>query len=92
MRKSSSVVRLALATGLCAAAFSLTGCISGEDSQHSQFLSNPTPVLDTYAEGRSDMNNRRSTVLDTNFRRLNHELETVFLLDRPRRGGYPIPY
>ncbi|MFG0292467.1 MAG: hypothetical protein ACIAQF_12000 [Phycisphaerales bacterium JB065] len=92
MRKSSSVVRLALATGLCAAAFSLTGCLSGEDSQHAEFLHNPTPTLDTYAESRAEMNNRTATVLDTNYRLLNEELSRFFLLERPRRGGYPIPY
>ena len=92
MRKSSSVVRLALATGLCAAAFSLSGCLSGEDSQHAEFLHNPTPLLDTYSESRAEMSNRTATVLDTNFRIFNDDMRRFFLMDRPRRAGYLLPY
>lgn len=92
MRKSSSVARLALAAGLCAGSLLLTGCITGADARHAEFLSNPTPELDTFAESRAEMDNRVARTLDTNFRRFNHELDKVFFMDRPMRGGYPIPY
>ncbi len=92
MRKSSSVVRVSIAAGLCAMSLSLVGCISGVDSRHAEFLGNPTPDLDTFAQTRAEMDNRAATTLDTNFRRFNHELDKVFFMDRPMRGGYPIPY
>lgn len=92
MRKSTLVVRAAVVTGLCAMSLSLVGCRGGADSRHAEFLGNPTPDLDTYAETRADINNRHTTVLDTDFRRLNYEMDKFFLIDRPRRGGYPIPY
>jgi len=92
MRKSILATRIAAAAGLCAMSFTLAGCITGADSRHAEFLGNPTPDLDSFAESRNEMDNRASTVLDTNFRRFNHELDKVFFMDRPMRGGYPIPY
>jgi hypothetical protein len=92
MRKSSSVARLALAAGLCAGSVLLTGCISASDSQHAEFLNNPTPTIKTLAEVPAEISNRRAKTLDIDFRRMNMEIDDFFLLDRPRRGGYPIPY
>lgn len=92
MRKTTVATRIAAAAGLCAISFTLVGCISGADERHAEFLSNPTPDLDTYAETRNEMDNRAATVLDTNFRRLNDDLDRVFFMDRPMRGRYPIPY
>ncbi|MFU8827841.1 MAG: hypothetical protein ACNA8P_00215 [Phycisphaerales bacterium] len=92
MRKTSPVVRVALAAGLCAMSLSLAGCITGADSRHREFLANPTPDLDTYAESRAEMDNRAATTLDTNFRMFNDDLDRLFFMDRPMRGRYPIPY
>lgn len=92
MRKSSPVVRAALIAACGAMGLSLTGCITGANSSHREFLANPTPDLDTYAESRAEMDNRTATTLDTNFRRFNDELDRLFFMDRPMRGRYPIPY
>lgn len=92
MRKSSSVVRVSLAAGLCAMSLSLVGCITGADARHAEFLGNPTPDLDTLAMSRAEMDNRAATTLDTNFREMNDALDRMFFMDRPMRGGYPIPY
>jgi len=92
MRKSTLTTRIAVAAGLCAMSFTLAGCITGADARHAEFLGNPTPDLDTYAETRNDMDNRAATVLDTNFRRLNDDLDRIFFMDRPMRSRYPIPY
>lgn len=92
MRKSSVVARVAVGVGLCAMSLSLAGCITGADSRHRAFLSNPTPDIDSLAETRAEMDNRAATVLDTNWRIFNRELDKAFFMDRPMRGGYPIPY
>ena len=92
MRKSSSFVRVSIAAGLCAMSLSLVGCMSGADSRHAEFLGNPTPDLQTFALNQAEIDNRSAITLNTNGRRFNHEINKLFFMDRPMRGGYPIPY
>ncbi len=78
------------AVGMLMAAFA--GCSSKMNDVDKQILTDYSPEWTTMKDDREQRIYRVVNTIDTNFRQLNDDVDSVFLLDRPLRlNRIPVP-